>query len=458
MARLGRCFSTALHSIRSSCFVRGVSAFLFAWSFIPIALGSGGASQPVFKVETALVREQRLTRKLRNFGSLESFHAIQVSAKTQGQIVKMLVDEGQFVKEGKLLFELDMRADRIALARAEAELQKAEFELQKMEAGSRPEEIEEARRRLTAAEAVAEVSKDEWERVRELAAQGVLSASELVRARSDFEVSQAQVSQAQARYELIKGGFRQEDILVTEAEVKVRKAQVDDIKRRLEDHSVRAPFAGVIAARYKDMGEWTNSGETVLRLLVLDPMRLRLEMAQEELTHIRAGQTATVSIPGLSGVTLPAEVTAVIPQARVGSRNFPVLLRLRNEDLKLAAGMYAVVELNVDEGQQVLTVPREAVQYRGEQLVVYRLDPLLKNGNSATADPASLNAPSQADAVAAEVKVTITREMETEVVVAPDKSGDLQAGSEVVVLGGSRLTEGSLLQRLQPAAGFSRTE
>lgn len=398
----------------------------------------------VYRVETGRVSERRLTRNLAMFGSLEAYQEIEISPKVQGQIVRMSVDEGQSVNLGQLLFELDDRADRIGFDRAKAELEKAEHEARKMEAGSRPEEIEEVRRRLSVAELLSAAAKDEWERMNELAEQGIAAASELVRVRSGYDVSLAQLSQAKARLELIEIGFRNEDVSVAQAEVKVRRAQLQDIERRLEDHVIRAPANGVVTRKSREAGEWADSGETVLILLVLDPMKLRVEVPQEYVAKIRPGLKATVSIPGLEDDRFEAEVGAVIPQAQVGSRNFPVLLRLDNPDFKLSAGMYARVALNVDEGRDVLTAAREAIQYRGQELVVFHVDPVSasegRKNTSVTGE--------EHDAVARQIAVSITRELEREVVIETIPAGILSAGSEIVTMGGTRLKDGSLLRRL----------
>jgi len=378
------------------------------------------------------------------FGSLEALQDIQISSQLQGQIVSLLVDEGERVQQGQLLCELDDRADLIALERAKAELEKAEHLLRKLQAGARAEEIEDARKALSAAEAVVTATQDDWGRVSELVEQGIAAVSELVRVRSDYDVSLAQLSQAQARLQLTELGSRPEDILVAQAEVKVRSAQVHDIERRLEEHRIRAPADGTITSKLKESGEWTGSGETVMVLVVLNTIKLKIEVPQEYVSKIRPGLKATVNIPGLEGEPFEANVRAVIPKAQVGSRNFPVLLRLENPDLKLSAGMYARVELDVDEGRNVLTVPREAVQYRGQQLVVFRVDP------PAPADVGSAPAADsvEPDAVARQVGVSITRELEREVVVEPVEPRELRSGSEIVTMGGTRLKNGSLLRRI----------
>ena len=440
---------------------RSCTAFFLAWiaaGFLGALPTFAGAGSIVTKVETGKVRQQRLSRSLDFFGSLEAFQEIQISSKARGQIVKMLIDEGQPVKEGQLMFELDSRADRIALARAEAELEKAEFELQKLQFGYQLQEIEEARRRMAASQAVHIAAKDEWERTLQLAEQGIAAASELGKARSNYDVAIAQLSQAKARLTIIESGFRLEEIQIAQSEVKVRKAQVDDIKRQLEDHQTLAPFDGVIAARLKEQQEWTNEGETILVMLVLNPMKLRVEVPQRNIVFIRPGQNAAVTVPGLEGDVFEASVLHVIPQAQTGSRNFPVLLQMDNTHGKLAAGMYTKVRLDIDEKPTVLTLPREAIQYREQKLVVYRVDPLTeKQGTEGKTSMPGDDLIKQ-DSLAAEVEVDILSELERDLVVEAKKEGDLWDGAEVVVMGGTRLTGGAPLHRLMSVVPVIRAD
>ncbi|MDA1274098.1 MAG: efflux RND transporter periplasmic adaptor subunit [Verrucomicrobia bacterium] len=425
------------------------------WACIAVAwlIGSPAflnSAQVVTRVETGKVREQQLSRKLDFSGSLEAFQQIQISSKGRGQIIRMHVEEGQSVTKGQPLFELDSREDRIALARAQAELEKAQFEFEKLKSGYQPQEIEETKRRMAASEAVLTAAKDEWERTTQLAEQGIAAASELGKARSEYDVAIAQLSQARARLALIESGFRFEDIQIAQSEVKVRRAQVSDIQRQLEDQSTLAPFDSIIAARLKEEQEWTNEGDPILVMLVLNPMKLRVEAPQRNIVFIRPGQMATVTVPGLEGEIFEAKVIQIIPQAQIGSRNFPVVLQMDNKDRKLAAGMYAKVHLEIDEKPMVLTLPREAIQYREQKLVVYRVDPTPKNPTTSNTSQELGKDPTLQDSMATEVEVAIVSELERELVIEAKHAGDLWDGCEVVVMGGTRLTGGAPLHRLMP--------
>lgn len=414
-------------------------------------------TQIVNKVETGRVHQIDISDSIGIPGSTEPWQEIQVSAKARGELVSVPVDEGQPVKQGDVLFQQDMRADEIALAKATAELEKAQAELKKMHAGFQPAEVEAVRREEASAKSKRDAARDDWERLKPLAEKKIISAIEATRARSAFEVAESDLSRAEARRKLLESGFRSEEVQISYAGMKVQQAEVDDIKRKLDDHKIKAPATGTIVKKIKQQGEWVNEGDPVFAMVVLDPIKLRIEAPQANVSSVHPGQKAKVVVDGLGKKAFDAEVMRIIPQATERSRNFPVLLKVANPEALLGAGMYARVTLNVGESRKAITVPREAVRNLGIRQVVYRVDPL--PGDFKWDPPAppptkagapAPPAPAPPDSIAREIEVDISSELPTEIVVKSKVQGQLESGSEIVVNGNSRLKDGSLLLRLNP--------
>lgn len=447
-----------------------LSHFLAVPVFGVFLLASASQAQgPQFvnKVETGRVALREITEVVDDVGSAEAWQEIEISAKTRGLLVDVPVMEGQHVKAGDLLFQQDLRPDEIALDKAQAELERAQAELKKMHAGFQPKEIEAMKREVAAAKTRRDAARDDWERLRPLADQEVISASEATRARTAYEVTEAELSRAQARLALIEDGFRSEEVQIAYAGVKAQEANVADIKRRLDDHSIESPAGGIIVKKLKEPGEWVNEGEGVVVLLVLDPIKLRIEVAQSDVTKIKPGLMAKVSIDGLPGKEFQGEVMSVIPQATTGSRNFPVLIKVSNEEGLIAAGMFTRVSLNVGDPRPALAVPRFAVRNLGYRQVIYRVDPLPdgfvfsppepKGGKGRGGGPGGPKGePVIPDSIASEIEVEIVTELEDATIIRPKVQGELIEGSEVILQGQSRLKDGDLLKRLNqemPGAG-----
>ncbi len=431
--------------------VRSASA-LMAWLAFEFCALSAGADSPatmpaerVHRVELGTIREIEMTRELRLTGSLEPLRDIEIGARARGRIVSIPIEEGQRVSKGDLIFEMDDRADKIAVARAQAELEKAQAQRGKMKTGSLPQEIIQARKALDAADARQKAAGEEWNRMRPLAEEQVISKSEATKARLAYEVAQAEFAQVQARVKLVEDGFRSEEVVIAEAEVRARQAALDDAKRLLEDHRVTAPESGAIVERVKEAGEWAAEGEQVARMVVLNPLKLRIEVPQAQIPLIKIGQKADLTVDGLEDRKFSAEVSNVIPQARNETRNFPVMLKVENADLKLAAGMFGRVRLEVGDTKSALAIPREAIQYRGAKMVIYRAERLV--GKKEISDPAT---PSP-DSIAREIEIEIVEEREQLVIIRSVGGSNIEAGMEIVVIGGSKLKNGSPLLRLNSA-------
>ena len=163
-------------------------------------------------------------------------------------------------------------------------------------------------------------------------------------------------------------------------------------------------------------------------------------MPQKHIASISPGQIAEVTIPGLGGSEWQGTVRAIIPLASEGSRNFPVLLELSNPNRKLAAGMYAKVALTLDDGRNVNVIPRTALQYRQQVMVVYRFHPE-ENEVFGTVE---------------EIAVEIGQELEGEIVVHTPNEPRLKDGDIIVKLGGSKLKDGDRVRVLPPTDSASR--
>lgn len=423
---------------------------LLAMALVGIAPGDSSAQSParVFRVEVGVAREIQVVERLDLTGSVEAWREIRVPALASGAITALPAEEGMRVEKGALLFEVDPREQRATLAGAKAELDKARAQLEKMEAGSLPEEIRRARKNADAARARLQVAREDWERVRPLLEEGIVSPSEASRARSASDAAEAEMEQAEAALRLVEDGFRSEEVRTAAAEVRVRQAVVDRIEKEIADRTVVAPEGGVVVARLKEQGEWAAEGETILEMVVLDPVRVRLEAPQARVGRLRPGMAAEVTVDGLDRA-LQGEILAVVPRAASGSRNFPVLLRVANPDGRLSAGMFARARVEVGERRTDVAIPRAAIQYRGNRLAIYRLDPLPADfiWKPPPAPPGPRAAPPSPppEAIAREIEVEIVEEHENELVVRAVVGKPPDAGDRVVVFGGSLLQEGSLL-------------
>lgn len=152
---------------------------------------------------------------------------------------------------------------------------------------------------------------------------------------------------------------KQEMLLAfTELEQAKEAARIAEL--RYERAAIKAPFDGLVADHYVEVGQLVNPGERVAR--VVDPFRLELvgSLTEREIHAIRLGSPAQVSVEGVAGL-IDAEVTFVGVEANPLNGKFPVELTVDNADLRLRAGVIGRARVVKEVHRDVMAIPRDAV-------------------------------------------------------------------------------------------------
>src|SRR5262249_28417193 len=191
---------------------------------------------------------------------------VNLAFKVDGRIVSQSVDEGELVKPRQVLATLDKRyfEDELRLVRARRDNQKAVLE--RLEHGSRPQEIAQAK------DLVAERQADLQNKRLALARREALVKNDSV-TREEYDSARTSVLEAEARLrgaeealKLAEIGPRLEDLDAARAQLRAEEASLIQSKRRLEDCELVAPSAGVILTRARERGAIVMPGETVFTL------------------------------------------------------------------------------------------------------------------------------------------------------------------------------------------------
>lgn len=223
---------------------------------------------------------------------------VDLGFRVGGRIAALGVDEGSRVAAGQELGRLDPRplAD-LADAQA-AQLALAKANLAKYHAGSRPQEVEQARHAMEAAQARFEAAEAEFARARGLVGSGAVSQRQFEAARADVNAARATLDQARAAYDLQHVGFRREDIAVSAAQADAAAANARKAATDLGDTVLRAPEGGVVLTRAREPGAIVQPGEVVFTLTIDKPLRVRAYVAEPDLSRIHPGQAVEVTADG----------------------------------------------------------------------------------------------------------------------------------------------------------------
>jgi len=240
---------------------------------------------------------------------------VNLAFKVEGRIEKLAVDEGDTVKAGQIIASLDKRYFQDDLRAARARRDNAAAILARLEHGSRPEEIAQARAQLAQQQANLVLARANLKRAEELAPSGGICKEELDQRRQSVAICEANIHYAQQALRLVEIGPRQEDIDAARAQLAGEEAAVIQSERRLADSDLRAPGPGTILTRAREKGAIVQAGETVFTLTLAAPVWVRTYINERDLGRIHPDMAAEVRTDSAPGKVYSARVGFISPTA-----------------------------------------------------------------------------------------------------------------------------------------------
>lgn len=303
-------------------------------------------------------RPERVDRpiEVQASGTVEPREISKVGFQVAGRIRRILVEEGMAVRPGQMLAELDPTDYETGAAMARAEREAAQSLVDKARAGARRQELAQAKAALDLAE-------DEYRRY------GVLFERKSL-APADFKKVETQLEVARQRYDEAREGARKEDVAAAEAKARQAGEAVALNAKKVTDTRLLAPIGGVIVKRLAEPGEMIAAGMPVVVVADLNPVRVKVGVAETDIARVRIGQRAEVRVRAAGPEPFAGSVELLGYAAEAETRTFPVRLLVPNPRLALRAGMTAESEIESAERVRALTLPGEAI-IRDEQGATY---------------------------------------------------------------------------------------
>lgn len=363
---------------RSQRFVPSAIAFVVSLVFIGRLLETPVFAQgPAPVIVSPVIRSEVVARQTFTATVNPVRHSV-IGSATDGRVLEFYVNDGDRVTAEQPLAQLRTASLEIELAGAQAELVLRQQELAELENGSRPEEIEQARARVAAAQAVNDYAKARFARTQKLFESGqAITQEEYDQVRSSYVNAQQTMIEAMQGMELAVKGPRAERIAQARARVQSQQESVNQIQDRIDKHTVRAPFDGFIAAEHTEKGAWVRQGDPVAEVIQIDPIEIEVFVPESFIRFVRRDQPCNVTLEALPGEQFDGQVVRIVPQANLRSRTFPVKVQVPNrevdDDFLLKAGMLARVSLPIGSRQEALLVPKDALVL-GQNTVVYVVD------------------------------------------------------------------------------------
>jgi HlyD family secretion protein len=231
--------------------------------------------------------------ELRIYGNIDIRKA-DLAFNEQERIAQVLVEEGDRVTAGQVLAILQNNRLEAQIEEAKAQIAAQQEVVKRLEAGTRPQEIEQARAEVAAAKATARNSMLNFERIGKTSGAGATSRQALDNARAQFDVDDAQLKVKEKALNLALEGPRKEDIAAAKNTLEALKASLSLLQIRLADMTLTSPAPGIIQNRILEPGEMASPTRPVVTLALTDPKWVRAYVPEPDLGRINLGMKAKI--------------------------------------------------------------------------------------------------------------------------------------------------------------------
>ncbi len=373
------------------------------------------SSAPVTSVQVATVEKGDIARIYNYTGNLNAADIVTIVPIVGGRIEKVLVEAGDALQKGDPIALVDSRIPEAKLKQAQAQLEVAKLNLQKMDDGARPEQLAAAQKsvniaraalndvydvndsertaavsQLAAAEVQLKMAQSEYDKISWAGQTGMTLpaikleqatiAYEAAKAAYDLKVNpgdaqtaqlKAQLTQAELQLALAEEPVTETDRQMVEKQIELAEAAVEMAAIQVDEATIRAPRAGTLAELYITEGQMVGP-QVPAGKLVSDEIELVFKLEESRLPEVKVGQNAALRVSAWPDTDFPAIVTHVASTADAHSHTFAVTVAPLDEDNLLRSGMFAKLALLVDEHTGALLVPQSAIVKNADgQTMVY---------------------------------------------------------------------------------------
>lgn len=283
--------------------------------------GGGGRGPSDFPVEVQKVASRDVQYQLTAVGGVDAYDRVQITARVAGVVERVKFAEGELVKKGQVLAEIEPQRFQVAVRAAEASLARARASKADAEAGI-------ARREQALAQSP-----------------GLIPAEELETFRTKLRLAEAEALSAQATH--------------------------DQAALNLRDAYVRAPIGGTIETRTAQTGQYAQPGTVLGTLVQRDPLLLRFQVPETDAGKLSHGQVIGFGVRGQDR-RFSATITHVAALADPKSRMVPITAEVATEQRDaLRPGSFAEIAADIGGGGRAPVVPETAVRPSERGFIAY---------------------------------------------------------------------------------------
>src|SRR6266849_1490987 len=346
--------------------------FLLLAGIVAFVLIKVSGRQPVAKISAVKPFRQNIVSSITSNGKVEPISPFSIRAQLDTFVEKVNVSEGQNVKKGQLLLQLNVKDAAALLANAKSRLLRAQEDLRAARAGGRTDDAARVAGDLAKAIGDRDGLQRNHESLKRLLAEGAATKDELAVNELALAKAQAEVSRLTA----VKKEFeRQVSLDSSRGELAVQQVQSDvaALEDKVRQGRIVAPTDGTLYALPVKAGDYVKVGDLLAEMADLHKVRVRAFIDEPEMGGLEPGLPVKITWDALPNRTWPGR-TEMTPKQVVprGSRSVGELLcSVENEKLELLPNTNVNVRINSKERVNVLAVPRGAVDLVSGQRSVF---------------------------------------------------------------------------------------
>jgi len=324
------------------------------------------------KVRATTVQRGPIRSLISTNGTIEPVQNFEAHAPVSTTVKRLLVKEGDHVRKGQLLLQLDDADIRSQAAHAEAQVKAAQSDESEVSKGGTQEELIALNAQITKAQSARDVAQNKLDALRRLEQEGAASPGEVRVAEDALKSAQADLLQAQQKK---ADRYSQPEVAKIQGEASGAQAAYAAAEDALAKSNVHAPFDGIVYSLPVKLGASVQPGGLLLQEADLSHVLVRGYVDEPDIGRLQLGQKVEVTWDALSGRVWTGSVTTLPSTIKVHfSRNVgEMTCTVDNHDLRLLPNVNVGVNIVVAEHANVLTLQRDALRTDDSQLYVYRI-------------------------------------------------------------------------------------
>ena len=333
--------------------------------------------QTPLRVRLATVQRSTIRSVVSTNGKIEPIQNFEAHAPIATTVKRLLIKEGDHVRKGQLLLQLDDADIRSQAAKAQAQVKTALADKSDLEHEGTQEEVLTLDAQLVKARTARDLAQRDLEALRRLQQEGNASANEVSRAEEKLQTAQADLTLLEEKK---KNRYSQPEAAKIDAQLAQAQAAYEAAENALGKSSVRAPFDGVVYSLPIKQGAFVQDGDLLLQEADLSHVLVRAFVDEPDIGRLQTGQRVDITWDAIPGRTWTGAVTTVPSTVKPrANRNVgEATCTLDNPDFRLLPNNNVGVTILVAEHDNVLSVQRDALHADGKPFVFQVIDGRLK--------------------------------------------------------------------------------